>query len=264
MTGKGSSIKAVILDWAGVTVDYGSRAPAQVFVEVFHRHGIEISFAEARGPMGKAKRDHIVEIASLPRVRSLWQTIHGGEIEESDLQQMYDEFLPLQLETLARDTTVIPGVSAAVSELRQRGIQIGSTTGYTRQLMDVVVPLARAGGYSPDVVICADDVPSGRPAPWMNFLAAQKMNVFPFSSIVVVDDTKVGIEAGRNAGAITVGVSRTGNSLGLSEDEANSIPVAELGLRLQSIENEFRTAGAHYVIESVAQLPELISGISVG
>lgn len=251
-------IKAVILDWAGVTVDYGSRAPAQVFVEVFRTHGVTITTAEARGPMGKAKRDHIIEIATMPRVAAAWKELHGRLPSDTDIQQMYEEFLPLQLETLARDTSVIPGVSAAIANLRERGLKIGSTTGYTRQLMDVVVPLAARGGYSPDVVICADDVPAGRPAPWMNFQAAQHLGVFPFDAIVVVDDTKVGIEAGLNAGATTVAVSQTGNSLGLSAEEVATLTSADLNAKLSVIESDFRSMGAHHVIRSLADLPALI------
>lgn len=258
MTSIPGPIQAVILDWAGVTVDYGSRAPAQVFVEVFRAHGIAITAAEARGPMGKAKRDHIVEIATMPRVAAAWKELHGHPPTDRDIQTMYDEFLPLQLETLARDTTVIPGVADAVAELRRRGVKIGSTTGYTRQLMDVVVPMAARGGYSPDVVICADDVPAGRPAPWMNFQAAQHLGVYPFSSIVVVDDTKVGIEAGLNAGATTVAISQTGNSLGLSEEEVAHLAPADLKAKIDSIEAEFRSIGAHHVIRSLADLPSLV------
>lgn len=258
MTSISGPIKAVILDWAGVTVDYGSRAPAQVFVEVFRTHGIAITAAEARGPMGKAKRDHIVEIAKMPRVAAAWKQLHGQPPSDSDIQTMYDEFLPLQLETLARDTTVIPGVADAVAELRRRGLKIGSTTGYTRQLMEVVVPLAAAGGYSPDVVICADDVPAGRPAPWMNFQAAQQLGVYPFGSIVVVDDTKVGIEAGLYAGATTVAISQTGNLLGLSEDEVARLAPSDLNARLDATEAEFRSIGTHHVIRSLAELPGLI------
>lgn len=258
MTSIPGPVQAVILDWAGVTVDYGSRAPAQVFIDVFRAHGIAISDAEARGPMGKAKRDHIVEIASMPRVAAAWKQLHGSPLSDGDIQTMYDEFLPLQLETLARETTVIPGVADAIRELRRRGLKIGSTTGYTRQLMEVVVPLAATGGYSPDVVICADDVPAGRPAPWMNFQAAQQLGVYPFSSIFVVDDTKVGIEAGLNAGATTVAISQTGNSLGLSEEEVAHLAPGDLNTRIDAIEKEFRSIGAHHVIRSLADLPGLI------
>ena len=251
-------IEAIIFDWAGTTVDYGSRAPTRVFIEVFRRNGVEITVAEARGPMGRAKRDHIVAIASLPRVAALWAERYGRTPSDIDIDQMYYDFLPIQKEALVTGTDVIPGVPEAIEKLRSRGLKIGSSTGYARELMNIVVPIAATGGYSPDVVICADDVPSGRPAPWMNFLAAQQLGVYPMDRILVVDDTPIGIEAGLNAGAITVGVTKTGNSLGLSEAEVSQLSQTDLQSRLAEIENDFRTIGAHFTIPSVADLPDFL------
>lgn len=259
-----SPVQAVLLDWAGTTVDYGSRAPAEVFLSIFQKRGIEITAAEARGPMGRAKRDHIATVARLPRVSALWQQQYGRTPTESDIDGMYEAFLPLQRETLGRmGSNVIPGVAAAIAELRAQGLKIGSTTGYTRTLMDVVAPIAATEGYAPDVIVCSDDVPAGRPAPWMNYLAAQQLGVYPLSTIVVVDDTPVGLEAGRHAGAITVGVTETGNALGLSEEEVFALEPAKLTLRLTEIEAEFHQAGAHYTIRSVAELPRLLEQIAV-
>lgn len=254
-------LKGILLDWAGTTIDYGSRAPTQVFREIFRQRGVEITVAEARGPMGRAKREHIAAIAGLPRVSCQWKTVHGHPPGDVDVQAMYDDFLPLQKTTLANGSDVLPGIPAAIAELRAQGLAIGSTTGYTKELMEVVLPIAARGGYSPDVVICSDDVPAGRPAPWMNFLAAQCLGLFPMSSLVVVDDTPVGIEAGLNAGAITVAVSQTGNALGLSEKEVTELPHAELRDRLQSIDRDFRATGAHFVIASVVDLPALLHQI---
>lgn len=250
--------QAVILDWAGTTVDFGSRAPARVFIEVFRRSGIEITEAEARGPMGRSKLDHIATVAGLPRIAQQWQDTHGHEPTDADIQKMYAEFLPLQKETLANHSDVIPGIPEAIANCRQRGLKIGSTTGYTRELMEVVAPLAAQGGYSPDVIVCSDDVSSGRPAPWMNFHAAEQLGVFPMSSIVVVDDTPVGIAAGVNTGATTVAVTLSGNALGLSEAEIAELPDGELESRLAKIDQSFREAGAHHVLRSVAELPQLL------
>lgn len=253
-----SPLQAVIFDWAGTTVDYGSRAPTQVFVEIFRRKGIEITVAEARGPMGSAKRDHIATVVNLPRVSALWTKKYGQAPTDGDVQAMYDEFLPLQKQTLAESGSyVIPGVPEAITELRRRGLKIGSTTGYTRALMDVVSPIAARGGYSPDTTICSDDVLAGRPAPWMNFHAAERLGVYPLSRVVVVDDTPLGIAAGLAAGAWTIAVSQTGNALGLSEAEVAALPAAELELQLAKIENEFLAGGAHVIIRSVAELPKL-------
>jgi phosphonoacetaldehyde hydrolase len=208
--------------------------------------------------MGRAKRDHIAAVALMPRVAALWRQRRGREPDVADVNAMYDEFLPLQQEALARGSDVIPGVPQAVAELRKLGLRIGSTTGYTRALMEVVAPIAARQGYAPDVLVCSDDVSAGRPAPWMNFLAAQQLGVSPMSSVVVVDDTPVGIEAGLNAGAITVAVTQTGNALGLSAEEVAELPAAGLRARLAAIERDFRSAGAHFVVPAVTHLPGLV------
>lgn len=259
---KKNDIKAVILDWAGTAVDYGSRAPTQVFIEIFRQRGIEITPAEARGPMGRTKIDHIACIMHEPRVAELWRQKYDRDATMSDIEAMYHDFLPLQKSTLATmGCDPLPGIPEAIANLRARGLKIGSTTGYTRELMDVVVPRAAEKGYSPDVVICSDDVPAGRPAPWMNFLAAQKLGVYPLSSILIVDDTPVGIEAAVNAGAIAIGVSQSGNALGLSEEEVAALPSQELTTRLQQIETAFRDLGAPATLPSVADLPAWIDSL---
>jgi phosphonoacetaldehyde hydrolase len=125
--------------------------------------------------------------------------------------------------------------------------------------MEVVAPLAARGGYSPDAIVCSDDVTASRPAPWMNFRAAEQLGVYPMTAVLVVDDTPIGIAAGLNAGATTVAVTQTGNALGLSLDEVASLPAGELESRLAAIDQDFRQAGAHHLLRSVAELPGLLS-----
>lgn len=255
-------IRAVIFDWAGTTVDHGSRAPASVFVEIFRRSGVAIDEAEARGPMGKAKREHIASILALPRVAAAWRGAFGAAHGEADIDRLYADFLPLQLGTLARHADVIPGVPEVVAECRRRGMKIGGTTGYTRALMDVLEPLARANGYAPDVSICADDTPQGRPAPWMLFRAAERLGVYPMSAVVAVDDTPVGIEAARNAGAWAVGVTRTGNGLGLSREQLDRLDPDDLRERLGRARADLERAGAHFTVESAADLLPILDQIA--
>jgi phosphonoacetaldehyde hydrolase len=259
-----SRIRAIIFDWAGTTVDHGSRAPVDAFVRAFERTGVRISPAEARGPMGRAKRDHIEAILALPRVANAWQEKYGRSPGVAEVDGLYADFLPLQEAVLEQHGDVIEGVPEVVSECRRRGIKIGATTGYVRSLMDVAAPAARAGGYEPDVIVCADDVPRGRPAPWMIFRAAERLDVYPMSGVVVVDDTPVGIEAGLNAGAWTVAVTRTGNSLGLSTEEIVRSDRRELAAKLDAAAEGFRLVGAHHVIESVADLLPVLEELNSG
>lgn len=254
-------IKAVVFDWAGTTIDYGCLAPARVFQEVFERCGVPISESQARGPMGSAKRDHIASIAALPDVADRWSKLHGDRPSMKDVDAMYAEFLPLQLEILGQYTELIPGTAEVFGDLKSRGIMVGSSTGYTRELMSVVLPAASRQGYTPDSVICSDDVLHGRPAPWMLYEALHRMNSYPVTQVIKVDDTPVGILAGKHAGAITVAVTKTGNQMGLSRQAVADLDDQDLQMRLIDIRGQFEAIGADYVIESIAELPGLIQSL---
>ncbi len=254
-------LKAVVFDWAGTTVDYGSRAPAMVFREIFRREGVDISMAQARGPMGLAKRDHIAAILNLPEVAPVWAEKHGQPASEDDIDRMYHDFLPLQKETLIAHCDVIPGVPEAVDECRRRGLKIGSTTGYTHELVDVFAARVAEQGYSPDAVVCSDDVPAGRPAPWMLLEAVKQLGTYPLSGIVKVDDTTPGIEAARNAGCWAVGITRSGNEVGLSEAEFNELSADAQAEATQAAAEKLISAGAHFTIESVAGLGSILEQI---
>lgn len=250
-------IRAVLFDWAGTMLDHGSRAPVEVVLEVFRRRDVEVTEAEARGPMGMAKFAHLAAVLDLPRVRAAWRDAQGRDPAAGDVDALYQDFLPLQERILASHSRLIPGAAETAAWLRQRGIRIGSSTGYTRELMAIVLPLAASQGYSPDVCICPDEVPAGRPAPDLNLRAMQQLGLDDPAACLVVDDTVVGIQAGIAAGMPTVAVARTGNALGLSEEATVRLDPAELQARLAEIHRVFLDAGADQVIPSVADLPRL-------
>lgn len=258
MSSQMTNLKAVVLDWAGTTIDHGSRAPAMVFQEIFRQRGVPITVAHARGPMGMAKREHIAAISAIPEVAQAWQAKYGQPCGEIDIDRMYHDFLPLQRDVLRHHCDMIPGVVDVVQELRRSGLKIGSSTGYTRELMEIVTAAAREQGYAPDCVICAEDAVRGRPAPYLLYEAARRMDVYPLWEVAVVDDTPVGIAAGRNAGCWTIGVTRTGNCLGLSLDETARLPDAERRELCATASDQLKAAGAHCVIESVADLVPIL------
>ena len=245
-------IAAVIFDWAGTTVDHGSLAPVRVLRRVFESRGVPISEAEARRDMGVLKRDHIERIVSSPAVSERWRVKTGRPPGEKDVDALFADFVPLQLECLVRDSAVIDGVAETVARLRKRGIKIGSTTGYTREMMELLAPAAAAGGYHPDCVVTPDDVGGGRPHPWMIFQNAIRLRIDDLSSIVKVGDTISDIEEGLNAGVWTIGVARTGNLIGMSASDFAALPHDEQRGRLERARTLLREAGAHEVIDSIA------------
>lgn len=256
------SIKAVILDWAGTTVDYGSFAPTAVFLRLFENEGVKISPSDARSGMGLMKKDHLRTILSQPSVAKSWEAAHGTPPSGADIDRLFDSFVPMQLSVLVDYAQPIPGLLEVIKELRQRDIRIGSTTGYIHAMMDILAPKAREYGYEPDCIICPDEVPAGRPYPWMCYMNAIRMGVFPLESIVKVGDTVVDIDEGLNAGMWTVGLSLTGNITGLSEGEINSLDKDKRQELRRAAESQLFQAGAHYVIDGIWDLPKVLDGIN--
>ncbi|MFN8499650.1 MAG: phosphonoacetaldehyde hydrolase [Anaerolineae bacterium] len=254
-------LRGVIFDWAGTTVDYGCFAPVAVFVEVFRQRGVPITIGQARAPMGLAKRDHIRAIASAPAVAEAWRAAHGRDPSEADIDSMFEDSVPLQMSILLNHADVIPGVAETVAACRARGLKLGSTTGYSRPLMAALVPAAAAGGYAPDAWVCPSDAPAGRPAPFMAYLNAIQLQVYPMAALVKVGDTVPDIAEGLNAGMWTVGVAKTGNELGLSRAEVETLAPDELRRRLAPIYGRLEAAGAHYVIDSIADLLPILDDI---
>ncbi len=254
-------LRAAIFDWAGTIVDYGSRAPAGVFLEVFRRYDIRITMAQAREPMGVHKRDHIVAILAMPDVALQWCDRHERDANEADISSMYEELVELQLACLRDYAQLIPGTLDTIAACRERGLKIGSTTGYNRAMLDILLEEARHQMFSPDAAFCVDDVPAGRPHPYMAQRAAIEMEVYPPEAIVKVGDTVPDIDEGRNAGMWTVAVTKTGNELGLSEQDVAALPPNELAARLDAAAVKLSAAGAHYVVEGVGALMPVLEQI---
>jgi phosphonoacetaldehyde hydrolase len=254
-------IEAVIFDWAGTTVDHGSLAPLKAVTALFSREGIPISDGDARRDMGLFKKDHIRQILAIPRVHHEWLQAAGKAPEEGDVERLFAEFQPLQMEILQAHAEVIAGVLEVAEKLRSLGLKLGSSTGYTRPMLDLLVAQAAAQGYRPDMALCPDDAGGGRPHPWMCLRMALEFRLSSTAAAVKVGDTVIDIEEGRNAGMWAVGVSATGNEIGLSSAELAALPEAERRHRMARACLRLKAAGAHYVIESVAHLEPVLAEI---
>ncbi len=247
-------IQAVLLDWAGTTMDYGCMAPAVVFVEVFKRQRVPITMDEARAPMGAHKRVHIEKISQLDSVRRRWEEVHGRAPTEADVDRMFAEFVPLQLACLSDYSDLIPGTLEAVAAMRKRGIKIGSTTGYLTEMMAINRRDAARQGYEPDSTVCASDVPAGRPYPFMCLQNVINLQVSPLEACVKIDDTIPGVEEGLNAGMWTIGLAMSGNEIGLPLKELEALDHAERQRRSQRAYTRMYQGGAHYVVDSIADI----------
>jgi sugar-phosphatase len=98
----------------------------------------------------------------------------------------------------------IPGAAAAIAALREDRIAV--VTSATRPL--AATRLRAAGIEPPAVMVNAEDVSRGKPDPEGYRAAARRLGVEPEEALVV-EDAPPGLEAGRAAGAATVGVTST-------------------------------------------------------
>lgn len=255
-------LKAVVLDWAGTTMDYGCFAPSVVFNKVFEKRGVNITTEQAREPMGMAKKDHIRAITQMDPVIKSWIDAHGQAPTEADVESMYEEFIPMQLDVLAQYAELIPGTVEAIAEIRKRGMKVGTSTGYNQEMMDICIEEGKKKGYNPDYNVCASDVPAGRPSPHMCFVNLINLNVFPVEACVKIGDTPADIYEGLNAGMWTIGTAMSGNEMGMTLEQIQSLSVTELAPKKNRAYQRLAQSGAHYVVDSITDVPNVLDEIA--
>ena len=255
-------IEAVIFDWAGTTVDYGSFAPVQAFVEAFQEFGITPTVAEVREPMGMLKWNHIHTMMQMPSITAQWKEIYGKMWEKADVDAIYEKSERAIFGILDQFSTPKPYVLDAIQALRNRGIKIGSTTGYTDEMMKIVMPAAAAQGYVPDAMFTPNAVNNmGRPYPFMIFKNLEALGVSSVRAAVKVGDTAADIKEGKNAGMISVGIIEGSSVMGLTEDEFNALTPDRKKEEVMRVREFFQGCGADYVINNMSELAALIDRI---
>ena len=253
-----SDIQLVIFDWVGTVIDFGACAPADAYLKAFHAKGVEALPNEIHTPMGLNTKDHIREMLKGVRLGQQWHAVYGRNWAEADVEEINRIVVPLQIEAAGTCRTLIPGVLECVAHLRKLGIQIGATTDYSREVAEVCYAAGREQGFVPDFTICADDVPAGRPAPWMIYRVMEALNVYPPTTVVKIGDTRIDIEDGVNAAAWSVGITDSSSEMGLSPKEFAALSEEDREQRREAIRETFFAAGADGAMDTLADLPELI------
>lgn len=248
-------IKLVVFDLAGTLVDAGCYGPVAAFTDAFADHGVVVTVDEVRAPMGRAKDDHIAAMLAEPALARRWEAVHGRPPGLSDVRSIFDAFVPRQLDAIAGHSQLVPGALAAAQALVERGVALATTTGYFREAAEPVWAALAAQGFPAARHLCPADVPAGRPAPWMVFAAMQAADVYPPSAVVKVGDTPVDVAEGLSAGAWSVAVVRYGSRVGCTETQWAALGTSDKLERVAAAEAELRAAGAHAVLDSVADLP---------
>tara|TARA_B100000427_G_scaffold326231_1_gene334494 strand:- start:16 stop:966 length:951 start_codon:yes stop_codon:yes gene_type:complete len=260
-------LKTAILDWSGTTADKYVIAPAIVFYNVFKKHNVPITMEEARLPMGLRKDLHIAKILEIPSVRERWTEFRGSEPTQDDVDMLFEDFVPMQIDCLPEYSGLLPETLTTVDMLRNHyKLNIGLTTGFTRDMVDVLLEETEKQGFVPDVTVAGDEVENGaRPGPFMVY---RNLDLFgdggyPIESVVKVDDTVGGVGEGLNAGCWSVGVTRYSNYMNInSYEEEAELSENEINRRLEHSREVLEGSGAHYLIDTLEQLSFVIDDIN--
>lgn len=257
------TIQAVIFDWAGTTIDYGSRAPIVAFQKAFANVGITITEAEIRQDMGLDKYAHIQKIISLPAVQNDWQARFQVLPSSDDCDRIYRDFKAILLASLTDFARLKPGMAQVVSYLNAHHIAYGTTTGYDAEMLSIVLPIAAEQGYQPSVNITSEQTNGiGRPAAAMLDLASDQLEITDPTTVMKVGDSVNDILEAQNADAISVGVIDGSNLMGLSQAEFNALSSDEQTTLRAKVANEYQKVGADYILQSMTELPALIDQIN--
>ena len=257
-------VQAVILDWSGTTADAYVVAPAVVFVDVFKKQNVEISMAEARGPMGLRKDLHIKALTEVDEIKERWKGVHGKYPDQDDVDKMFADFVPMQLDCLRKYTNLLPGVADVTQRMQKQGIKLGSTTGFVRSMVDILEEEAAKQGYKPDASVAGDEVVNGaRPSPHMVYKNLDMLGITPIQSVIKVDDTVSGVGEAVNAGCWGVGVTRYSNYMDVdTPEDGEKLSDDEIAKRQAHPKDLLEKAGAHYVIESIADIEPVIEDVN--
>jgi len=257
------SIKAVIFDWAGTMIDFGSMAPVDAFISAFEEKNIRITLQEAREPMGLAKRDHVKAILSFERVKNEWFNSYHSLPTDEDIDEIYDLVTPKMILAVERSCEPIDGIVEILQELKSQGIKIGSTTGYVESIMEKIIPISLSKGILIDSVVNSSDCKAGRPAPFMIFRNMENLGIYDTSLVLKIGDTVADICEGLNAKVWTVGVVCSGNEIGLSKNEFQALDEKTKGELIKTASEKLLNAGANYVMNDMSEIFSVIENINV-
>jgi len=225
---------------------------------------VKITMDQARGPMGLRKDLHIKALTETPEIKELWKKVHKRYPGQKDADDMFKMFVPLQVECLHNYTALIPGAKHACDILRSKyKLKLGSTTGFQRVMVDVLLEDAQKQGLHLDCTVAGDEVNFPRPYPYMVFKNMEKLGVSPVEAVVKVDDTVGGVGEGLNAGCWAVGVSHTSNYMNISTmEEFKKMSKAEIEERGAKAREILLSTGCHYVINDLSGMPNVVEDIN--
>jgi phosphonatase-like hydrolase len=181
----------VVSDFAG-TVMQDDGAVLNAYRYALDKHGIAYTDAELAARRGANKSAVFSDLAA----RS-----HAADAAPGIARLALDDFEARLVEEYSGGPVAeVPGAERAIRTLQGAGIKVGLTSGFDRDLVDLLLRRLRWEALF-DTSVAADEVRAGRPAPFLIFRCMTDLDVRAVNRVAVVGDTPLDLEAGSNAGA---------------------------------------------------------------
>jgi phosphonatase-like hydrolase len=180
----------VVFDMAGTTIRAADQVPA-AFYQAFEPFGVKPSEEEIRSVRGRSKREAI----------GCLLTRHLGSADGRRLAaEVYSRFQRILMERYERQgVEPVDGADETFEWLKARVVKVALSTGFDRALTTLLLKMV-GWGKSIDAVVCNEDVPRGRPAPYSVFRAMEWTACDCVHRVAVVGDTVSDLQAATNAG----------------------------------------------------------------
>lgn len=255
------NVRACIFDLGGTIVDKYSRTPFISLKKCFKKRNILLDDKLIFKDMGMHKLDHIKEILKDPYIRVDWKNKFGKFPEKGvDELKIFEDFNKIQKINTEDYLDIIPETRRTIEYLNNRRIKIGATTGFNKEITDLVSKKLNDNKIFIDSYVSSTclEKPS-RPAPYMVMENMNRLNINNPKSIIKVDDTQVGIEEGKNAGCVTVGVYRWSTYMKICDVENEyKIPRDDFELKIAESKETLSKAEPDFLIRSLDELPLII------
>ena len=270
-------IRACIFDLGGTIVDRYSLTPLIAFRKAFKNRGVELCPSLIRQDMGLNKMDHIDKIFEDNNVQKQWFGRNLEIIDNKIKKEIFKDFSKIQKNETIERMKIIPQTKKCIQYLQDNDILTGVTTGFDyEQTMRVKSLLETYNVYLDSYVssTCLD-LPA-RPKPYMIHKNMDNLNLNDSRRIIKIDDTVSGIQEGLNAGCLTVGVARWSVNMAIDTyedmmsldnvimDGSNnySLNYHNQKEKLKKSREILEKSGAHYVIDTLEELPGIIEHIN--
>jgi phosphonatase-like hydrolase len=158
-------------------------------------------------------RDAVNRVMGIPKPVALKQLIESSDQPQrlADLEAIHDDFVRRMIHFYRSDPSVheIPGASETFRRLHAGGVKVGLDTGFTRDIVDVVLDrLDWKNSPLIDVTVTSDEVPRGRPHPDLVAKAMRDLGITDPRRVAKVGDTPADLEEGTSAGCgLVIGVT---------------------------------------------------------